>query len=740
MQASRGIESADTSTSAPAAPGAEDYSRIFVSLPEAYLLLDPDHRIVSANKAYLTATMQTLDAIVGKNLFDIFPDDPNDPNADGVARLRESLALVAGTRAAHRMARQRYRIRKPDGEFVERWWDPVNAPVLDDRGKITLLIHRALDVTEQVQAERQTQQWSHIVEQSGDFMGLASLDGMSTYLNEAGCKLVGLDQAQARGTHMADYFFSEHRTFFREQILPMVQSLGHWEGESRFRHFKSGAAIPVFMTLFAIRNAAGKIVAYGTVTRDLTAENAQKTALAASENSFRAMADSMPQIVWSTLPDGFADYYNARWYEFTGLPDGSMGSGLSAGVFYPDDLAQTYERWTHALKTGDPYEAEYRLRHRSGVYRWVLARALPVRDSQGHITRWFGTCTDIHDTKIAADIARNVELRLTLALEAGKIGVWDYDVSNDVLTWDARVREVSGVAADEPVTFAGTFVSVVHPDDRDNVLDMLRHAIEDGTDIDTEFRLVPRDGGAPRWATINGRRIIGDDGSISICGTALDIDVLKRMADQRGLVAHELSHRIKNIFSVIAGLIGLSARTFPQSRDFADQLRARIMALSRAHDFVRPQSDDPAVDRVESSLHGMLAELFVPYALDGASRTRISGQDIQIDDRAATPFALVFHELATNAAKYGALAAPEGRVTLTSHINEDSYMLVWKETGGEKDEDGQRDLEADIGFGSTLIKLAVEAQLGGSFTRHWDPDGLRVEVSIPLASLRRSEN
>ena len=448
----------------------------------------------------------------------------------------------------------------------------------------------------------------------------------------------------------------------------------------------------------------------------------------------------MPQIVWSTLPDGFHDYYNARWYQFTGVPEGSTDGEGWKDMFHPIDQPEAQKRWSHSLETGDPYEVEYRLRHRSGIYRWVLGRALPVRNAQGKITRWFGTCTDIHDAKIAAEIARDVELRLTLALEAGKIGVWDYDVTNDVLTWDARVREVSGVALDEPVTFGDTFVSVIHPEDRDELLETLRTAIEDGAGIDAEFRVVPRNGGPPRWATINGRRIIGDDGSVRICGTALDIDVLKRMADQRGLVAHELSHRIKNIFSVISGLVSLSARTFPESRAFADQLRARIMALSRAHDFVRPQSDDPEAGRVETSLHGMLAELFVPYALDGASRTQISGDDIQIDDRAATPFALIFHELATNAAKYGALAVPDGNIALTSNIAEDRFILVWKETGGARDQTGESGNEAeDAGFGSTLIKLAVEAQLGGSLARHWDADGLRVEVAIPLGSLRRSD-
>ncbi|AWN50155.1 histidine kinase [Methylobacterium terrae] len=131
---------------------------------------------------------------------------------------------------------------------------------------------------------------------------------------------------------------------------------------------------------------------------DITAEKDARAALADSALKFRAIAESMPQMVWSTLPDGYHDYYNTRWYEFTGMPEGSTdGEGWNA-IFHPGEQEEAWRRWRRSLSTGEPYEIEYRLRRHDGVYRWVLGRAVPIHDPEsGAIERWFGTCTDIDD-------------------------------------------------------------------------------------------------------------------------------------------------------------------------------------------------------------------------------------------------------------------------------------------------------------------------------------------------------
>ena len=339
---------------------------------------------------------------------------------------------------------------------------------------------------------------------------------------------------------------------------------------------------------------------------DVTEQRRISDALAESELRFRTLADTMPQMVWSTLADGFHDYYNKRWYEFTGVPEGTTDGEGWNDVFHPEDQERAWQAWRHSLETGEPYQIEYRLRHHSGEYRWTLGRALPIRDASGQIVRWFGTCTDIHETRLAAE--------------------------------------------------------------------------------------------------------------------------------ERELVAQELSHRIKNIFAVLTGIISLSARSRPEVKDFADELRQRIYALGEAHDFLRPHAHVARPPENQGSLKSLIERLMQPYREDGTGRLAFHGDDIAIDDGAATPLALLFHELGTNAAKYGALSASEGSVDITGHAQGERYRLTWKEHGGPTIA-GDAELK---GFGSRLIALSIEGQLRGRLERVWEADGLRVEIDLPTDALRRS--
>ena len=127
-----------------------DFARVFDLAPAPFLLLTPDFVIVHANRARLAATATTLEENVGRHLFDVFPDNPDDPAADGIANLGASLALARDTRQPVTMAIQKYDIRMPDGSYVERFWSPRNVPILDDDGKVVLLLHRSDDITDYI--------------------------------------------------------------------------------------------------------------------------------------------------------------------------------------------------------------------------------------------------------------------------------------------------------------------------------------------------------------------------------------------------------------------------------------------------------------------------------------------------------------------------------------------------------------------------------------------------------------
>jgi PAS domain S-box-containing protein len=157
----------------------------------------------------------------------------------------------------------------------------------------------------------------------------------------------------------------------------------------------------------AIRNVVGSVMAQ----MDITAQVRMEAALRESEAKFRTIANAMPQMVWSTLPNGIHDYYNQRWYDFTGVAEGSTDGEQWNGMFHPDDRANAWALWRHSLATGEIYEVQYRLRHHSGEYRWTLGRALPILNDAGEIIRWMGTCTDIHDQKLAEELLKEESQR-----------------------------------------------------------------------------------------------------------------------------------------------------------------------------------------------------------------------------------------------------------------------------------------------------------------------------------------
>ncbi|HSW18845.1 MAG TPA: ATP-binding protein [Ramlibacter sp.] len=139
------------------------------------------------------------------------------------------------------------------------------------------------------------------------------------------------------------------------------------------------------------------------VFKDVTEQQEADDRLRDSEAKFRTIANAMPQIVWSTRGDGYHDYFNDQWYEFTAMAPGTaVGAGWAAAL-HTDDRPRSQKRWRLSLATGEPYEVQYRLLHHSGEYRWVLGRALPVRNDAGEVIRWMGTCTDIHDHRMAQD-------------------------------------------------------------------------------------------------------------------------------------------------------------------------------------------------------------------------------------------------------------------------------------------------------------------------------------------------
>ncbi|GJE59415.1 PAS domain S-box protein [Methylobacterium trifolii] len=477
-----------------------------------------------------------------------------------------------------------------------------------------------------------------------------------------------------------------------------------------------------------LRTLARQIATLLEHRRTLAQVAEREAELAASERRFRVMTSAMPQMVWTTLPDGFHDYYNDRWYAFTGVPYGSTDGEGWNGMFHPADQDAAWARWRHSLATGEPYEIEYRLRHHTGVYRWTLGRAMPIRDAEGRIERWFGTCTDIEDLKQAETEAR----KLAAIVETSKdfIGLAAQDGRISHLNEAAlALLGLPDLAAARALRIADFFT----PESRSVLDDVVMPAV--GRDGWWEGELTFRHFGTGEPITVLYNIFPVRDATGSQVGYATvtrDLREAKRSEEARDLLIRELSHRIKNIFAVVGGLAALTARSDPAARPFATAFRERLGALAHAHEYVRPHSPESAPAVLGQTVLGLMQLIMAAYVEDGRARVAITGDDAQIGERTATALALIMHEQATNAVKYGGLSTERGSVTLTGRSTDGTYSLTWAEAGGP----AVTVRPTRKGFGTVLAERSVAGQLDGVLEHDWAPGGLVMRLDVPLANLR----
>jgi len=204
----------------------------------------------------------------------------------------------------------------------------------------------------------------------------------------------------------------------------------------------------------------------------------------------------------------------------------------------------------------------------------------------------------------------------------------------------------------------------------------------------------------------------------------------EKAEEQRTLLLRELNHRVKNVFALTNSLVRMSARSASTPDELCKAMQGRLSALSRAHDLVQP-SVGHETDCCDVGLRDVLRDILSPYAItDIEERVRLDGPDVRMSNAAITSIAMICHELATNAAKYGALSQAEGRIAVDWKTNGASLELSWAESGGPA-----LIKPVTSGFGTTLIRRSVEGQLGGTVAYDWAPGGLKVHILLPLAKL-----
>jgi PAS domain S-box-containing protein len=309
-------------------------------------------------------------------------------------------------------------IDSPGEKLNLRYFNHVIQPYRNSEGKIEGVMSLAVEVTDQVHGRQELEYSNNLLEtitNNASFgMFMVDKEHGLTFMNKAAEEMTGFTFKELKGKNLHEYIHYKRpdgsKYPVKECPIYCALELGKIQkGEDHYIR-KNGSFFPMRFTASPIHQSG---IARGTVIeiQDLTEEREAQRALRESEENFRQLADSMPQIVWTARPDGYIDYRNQQWYDYTGLPRDQTDFNALTQFLHPDDREKASSSYYAAISSGLPYQVEYRLRDKKqkNKYRWFLGRAVPVRDAKGEIIRWFGTSTDIDSIKRTAHRKKELE-------------------------------------------------------------------------------------------------------------------------------------------------------------------------------------------------------------------------------------------------------------------------------------------------------------------------------------------
>ena len=406
--------------------GQPDFRILFESAPGSYLVLTPALVIVAVSDAYLQATMTRREEILGRHLFNVFPDNPSDATATGVSNLRASLTRVLQHRVPDAMAVQRYDIRSPGpegGEFEERYWSPINTPVFGPNGEVAYIIHRVEDVTERKRAEetiRQSEEHFRLLVASVKDYAILMLDpdGHVVSWNAGAERIKGYQAGEIIGQHFSRFYPpGDIQSGKPELELKVAATEGRFEEEG-WRVRKDGARFLANVIITAIRDETGKLRGFAKVTRDITERKRAEEEFRKSEEKYRTLFDSVDEGVCTieVLFDGNEKPIDYRFLEVNPSFEKQTGihnaQGRRMREIAPLHEEYWFDMYGKIALTGEPVRFENQA---AQLGRWYEVYALRVGEPrERHVAILF---KDITERKRAEEALRRAHDQLEMRVQ-----------------------------------------------------------------------------------------------------------------------------------------------------------------------------------------------------------------------------------------------------------------------------------------------------------------------------------
>ncbi len=442
----------------------------------------------------------------------------------------------------HNEMRQEFRVLLPGRgngagpEFKERWILDFVRVHRDQTGRPISFGGINLDVTERKHAEialRQSEErFRELVENISDVFWITDPKTRDPiYISPAYERLWGRPAA-ATFEEWVGAIHPEDRDRVKMKYLAKIMEGGY---DEVFRVVRpDGSMVWVQDRGFPVYDEAGEVRHIVGVAEDITDRKRFEDALRESQRRYAALAEAVPQLVWTAGPDGSVEYFNQRWYGYTGsTSDKSLDQGWRTFI-HPDDIEHVEKVWKKGLRMGEPVHFELRLRGADETYRWFIGRGVPYRDERrgatprkssgkngstnsgngdssneekGRVLKWFGTFTDIHDLKMVEGVVRESEARLRLAAQAAGFGLYSADLQTGESYWSPEMKRIFGLSNDAVVPM-DKLIEFIHPDDREKSRQVAEAALDPRGDgeFEVEFRAMRPDGNLA-WVLARGKTL-----------------------------------------------------------------------------------------------------------------------------------------------------------------------------------------------------------------------------------------
>jgi PAS domain S-box-containing protein len=490
-----------------------------------------------------------------------------------------------------------------------------------------------------------------------------------------------------------------------------------------------GSQVSILLNAHVLKDKLGTIKGAVACVQDVSALSGVQAMLLDGDRRSRAWIEALPVAVYATDSDGRVTFYNRAAVDFWGRRP-EIGKTMWCGswqLYWPDGKPMPHDQCPMAVALKEQRSiqgADAQLERPDGTRIRFRAFPVPLWDGAGRTIGALNTLIDV------SDLGRAEEFRQQLAsiIEFSQDAIIGKDLDGIITSWNHGAEQLFGYTAEEAI---GKPVTMLIPtdllDEEPDILSRIRRGeriehyetvrrCKNGNLVNISLSISPiKD--APG-------RVVGAS------KIAPDITERRRTEEQRQLLLREMNHRVKNLFALAGGVVTLSARSAKTPADLASAVRERLATLARARDLTLPDLSTGALRADAASLHSLIETIVSPFEDMKARdcRVTIDGPHVMIGVSAVTAMALLLHEFATNAAKYGAFSVQSGRVKIDWSIEKQILLFQWEEEGMPS---LQVPSDESAGFGTLLARRIVSGQLGGRIWQIWNRGGLSINLSLP---------